>query len=80
MKVQEAVRRRITELMDQKQLSMNKVAENCYMTTSTLQNILNGNTKSSEITTITKICYGLGVTLNEFIDSALFKDVNYLEE
>ena len=80
MKIQEAVRQRILELSQQKELAVNKIASNCFMTTSTLQNIMNGNTKSSEITTIAKVCYGLGISIKDFINSPLFDDIDYLGE
>jgi len=80
MKIQEAVKKRILELSQQKELTINKIADNCFMTTSTLQNIMNGNTKSSEITTITKICYGLNITIKEFFNSPLFDDIDYIGE
>ena len=78
MNIQQAVRLRILELARQKNMSINKVAENCYMNTSTITSLLNGHSKRSEITTITKICYGLKVTVKEFFDSPLFDEIEYL--
>ena len=80
MKAQDAVRKRIIEIADEKKLSMNKVAGNCFINTSTIISLLNGHSKKSEITTISKICYGLGVTLKEFFDSPLFEDINDIED
>ena len=80
MKAQDAVRKRIIEIADEKKLSMNKVAGNCFINTSTIISLLNGHSKKSEITTISKICYGLGVTLKEFFDSPLFDDINDIED
>lgn len=79
MNIQEAIRLRIIELANEKNLSMNKIAERCYMNTSTLISLLNGHSKRSEVTTIAKICYGLGVTVKEFYNSPLFDDINYLD-
>lgn len=78
--IQEAVKLRIIELENEKKLSTNKVADNCFMNTSTLTSMLNGHSKKSEITTIAKICYGLGVTIKEFFNSELFDDIDYLGE
>ncbi len=80
MNIQEAVKKRILELADKKGLSVNRIAVNCDMTTSTLQNILNGNTKKSEITTLAKICFGLGVSIKEFFNSPLFDNIEYIGE
>lgn len=80
MKAQDAVRKRIIEIASQKNLSINKVANNCYINTSTITSLLNGHSKKSEIATISRVCYGLGVTVREFFDSPLFDDLNDLEE
>lgn len=79
MNIQQAVRLRILELARQKNLSINKVADSCYMNTSTITSLLNGHSKRSEITTISKICYGLKVSVKEFFDSPLFDEIDYLE-
>ena len=78
--IQKAVKLRILELARAKNLSINKVAANCFINTSTITSILNGHSKRSEISTLTKICYGLGVTIKEFFDSPLFDNINYLDE
>lgn len=80
MKAQDALRKRIIELAEQKNYSINKIASNCYINTSTITSLLNGHSKKSEITTISKICYGLGVSMREFFDSPIFDDVNDVEE
>lgn len=79
MKAQEAVRQRIIELAQQKNLSINKIANNCYINTSTITSLLNGHSKKSEIATISRICYGLGVSVRKFFDSPLFDDLNDIE-
>ena len=79
MKAQEAVRQRIIALAQQKNLSINKIANNCYINTSTITSLLNGHSKKSEIATISRICYGLGVSVREFFDSPLFDDLNDIE-
>ena len=80
MKAQDALRKRIIELAEQKDYSMNKIASNCYINTSTIISLLNGHSKKSEISTISKICYGLGVSMREFFDSPIFDDINDVEE
>lgn len=80
MKAQDAVRQRIIEISQKKNLSINKVATNCFINTSTITSLLNGHSKKSEIATISRICYGLGVTVREFFDSPLFDSINDIEE
>ena len=76
MKAQQAVKERILEIARQKNLSINKVAQNCYINTSTITSLLNGHSKKSEIATISRICYGLGVSVREFFNSPLFDNVD----
>ena len=79
MKSQDAVRQRIIELANERNLSMNKIAGNCFINTSTLIRLLNGHSKKSEIATISKICYGIGISVREFFNSPLFDNVNDIE-
>lgn len=79
MNAQDAVRKRIIEISQEKNLSINKVATNCFINTSTITSLLNGHSKKSEIATISKICYGLGVSVREFFNSPLFDDINDIE-
>lgn len=72
MKSQDAIRKRIIELAGEKNLSINKIATNCFINTSTLTSLLNGHSKKSEIATISRICYGLGISLKDFFNSPLF--------
>lgn len=80
MKVQDAVIARIWELAKEKDLSINKIATNAFINTSTLNSMLNGHSKKSEITTISKVCYGLGVTITEFFSSPIFNEVKDVDD
>lgn len=80
LNIQDAIKLRIIELAELKGLSINKIAANCFINTSTVNSILNGHSKNSEVTTLAKVFYGLGVTLKEFYDSPLFDDIDYLGE
>lgn len=80
MKAQDAVRKRIIEIAQAKNLSINKVATQCFINTSTITSLLNGHSKKSEIATISRIAYGLGVSVREFFNSPLFDNINDIEE
>ena len=80
MKAQEAVVLRILELAKEKNLSINKIATNCFINTSTLNSMLNGHSKRSEISTISKICYGLDISLKDFFNSPLFENIKDIED
>ena len=75
MTVGEAVIRRILELCDERGISLNKLADLSGVTQSTLNNIVSGRNKSTTVSTIKKLCDGLGITVNEFFNEALFRDL-----
>jgi transcriptional regulator with XRE-family HTH domain len=48
----------------------------CGMTQSTLSNITSGRSKNPTVSTIKKICDGLDITLVEFFDTDVFKNLD----
>lgn len=77
MSVGETVGVRILELCKERKITLNRLATICGMTQSTLNNIVSGESKDPRISTIKKICDGLGLTLPQFFDVELF---NQLEQ
>ena len=75
MKTREAVAKRITELCQEKNLTVNGLANISAVPPSTLKNILYGVSKNPGIVTLKMLCDGLEITLNEFFDSDLFKNL-----
>jgi transcriptional regulator with XRE-family HTH domain len=57
---------RIIELCNQKDISINKLADLSDITQSTLNSIMNSQDPNPQFKTIEKICKGLGITLAEF--------------
>ena len=75
MKTREAVVKRITELCVEKNLTVNGLANISAVAPSTLKNILYGVSKNPGIVTLKMLCDGLEITLDEFFDSDLFKNL-----
>ena len=75
MRTKEAIQIRIMELCRNQHLTVNGLSAKSGITQSTLNNIVSGRNNSATISTIQKICDGLGMTLPEFFDSDLFRDV-----
>ena len=73
--VGDAVRIRIFELCDERNISINKLCGQSGITQSTVNNIVNKRNKSTTISTVKKICDGLDITIEEFFDSAVFCDL-----
>ena len=62
MRVSEAVRLRILELCQERDLSVNRLSGMCGLTQSTLNNIVSGRNKSATVSTAKKICDGLDIS------------------
>ena len=72
MTVGEAVRRRIVQLCEERDISINKLSGISGVTQSTVNNIVSGSNNSTTVSTIKKLCDGLGITIEEFFRSELF--------
>ena len=75
MNVGEAVRSRILELCQERDITVNKLSSLSGVTQSTVNNIISGRNRSATISTIKKLCDGLGITIEEFFSSDLFKNL-----
>ena len=75
MTVGEAVKQRIFELCQERNLSVNKLSSISGVTQSTVNNIVSGRNNSATVSTIKKLCDGLGITITDFFAADLFRDL-----
>ena len=75
MDIGAAVKERILELCREKNLSVNKLSNMSGVTQSTVNNIVSGRNHSATISTIKKLCDGMGITIEEFFNSELFRSL-----
>ena len=75
MVIGEAVRERILELCREHDISVNKLSNMSGVTQSTVNNIVSGRNNSATVSTIKKLCDGLGITIEEFFNSELFREL-----
>lgn len=75
MNIGAAVKERILELCQERSISINKLSSMSGVTQSTVNNIISGRNHSTTISTIKKLCDGLGITVEEFFQSELFQDL-----
>jgi len=73
MNIGQAVQERILELCRQRSISVNKLSTMSGVTQSTVNNIVSGRNNSTTVSTIKKLCDGLGITIEEFFNSELFR-------
>ena len=75
MNIGEAVRERILELCRENNISINNLCTMSGVTQSTVNNIVSGRNNSATISTIKKLCDGLGISIQDFFQSELFQDL-----
>lgn len=76
MDIGEVVRARILDLCRERNLSINKLCLLSGVTQSTVNNIVSGRNHSATVTTIKKLCDGLGISIEEFFSSELFQGLD----
>lgn len=75
MTIGEAVRQRIIQLCQERDISINKLSSISGVTQSTVNNIVSGRNNSATVSTVKKLCDGLGITIVEFFHSDLFANL-----
>ena len=67
-----AVRDRILQLCEERNMSINKLATLSALPPSSVKNILYGKSQNPKLLTIKLLCDGLGITLGEFFSTPEF--------
>lgn len=75
MNIGEAVKQRIVDLCEERNITFNKLATIGGITQSTINNIVSGRNNSATVSTIKKICDGLEITIGEFFSCELFDNL-----
>ena len=68
MDLQQAVKYRILNLCNERQITLNKLATLSGMPQSTLNSLIDGTSKNPTLLTILRICLGLNIELKDFFD------------
>ncbi len=75
MTVGKAVAQRIIDLCEERNISINKLSTISGVTQSTVNNIVSGRNNSTTVSTVKKLCDGLGITVEDFFGCSLFRDL-----
>ena len=67
-----AVKNRVIELCRERGLSLNRLGMISGVSQSTINNIVSGRNRSTTVTTVKKLCDGLGGRLGEFFSTKEF--------
>lgn len=71
------IKNRILQLCDERDISINKLANISGVSPSSIKNILYGKSQNPKIITIKQLCDGFNITLGEFFST---KEFNNLEQ
>lgn len=75
MNVKEAVVARFTEILKERNMRANELANLSGITPSTVYSMLDARRKEITINVIKKLCDGLDMTLGEFFSSPIFDEL-----
>lgn len=75
MTIGNAVRCRLLELCNERNITINKLSTMCGITQSTLNNIVSGRNNSTTVSTIQKICDGLEISITDFFSASIFQNL-----
>lgn len=76
LKLNEAVAIKIMKIIEERNITINKLASISCLTQSTVDSLVNGKSKNPKLLTIVRICDGLGISLSEFFNDSVFKNVD----
>ena len=76
MDLQEAVKQKILKVCRERDISLNKLATLSGVRQSTINNLIDGTSKTPTLLTVLRICLGLGIQLKDFFDDELFIDLD----
>ena len=76
MKLNEAVSRRLQELLKERGMTQYQLSMQSGLPKSTIGNIVNCQYDSTKLRIIHEMCQGLGMNISDFFDSSLFDEDN----
>lgn len=76
MKVSEAISKKLNKICNERGISVNKLANISCLTQSTVQHLINGDSKNPKLLTIVRICDGLNIELKDFFEDPIFKNLD----
>ena len=76
MTVNDAVARRITKLLLEKEMSQYRLEQESGIQHGSMQCIMNGRNKTVTLSTVIMLAKGFNMTLTEFLDDDIFRSEN----
>lgn len=76
MKINKAISTKLLNICKNKNISVNKLASISCLTQSTVENLVNCNSKNPRLLTVVRICDGLNISLAEFFNDDIFLEID----
>lgn len=76
MRISEAISKKLNKICNERKISVNKLASISLLTQSTVQHLINGESKNPKLLTIIRICDGLGIDIHDFFADDLFRNMD----
>lgn len=76
MDLNEAIKTRILELVEENKTTLTSLCLNSNLTPSTIFDFMSGKSRCPKVITIKKICSGANITLQEFFARDYFNDID----
>ena len=77
MTVNNAVAKRISNLLEEKNMSQYRLEQESGIQHGSMQCIMNGRNKTVTLSTIMMLAKGFGITVTEFLDDEIFSPDNF---
>lgn len=72
MSIEDAIKKRINELVDENKITLTELCLNSNITPSTIFDFMYGKSKCPKVITIKKLCIGANISLQQFFDRDYF--------
>lgn len=76
MRISEAISKKLNNICNERNISVNKLASMSCLTQSTVQHLINGDSKNPKLLTIIRICDGLDIDIKDFFADDLFRNMD----
>ena len=75
MKLKKALALKLRKICNENNITPNKLASICFLTQSTVQNLITEKYNNPKLLTIIRICEGLNIPVKDFFDDELFENI-----
>lgn len=80
MTYSDAIRRRLQYLIDQRGITVNRLAILAGITQSTVEDVVSGKTKNPKLKTLHRLAVGLDMTVSELLDFPEMNETQFDDE